>query len=596
MVRALTWVLIGVVVYMLVATALSSRGLLPSYVRVSGPITTLHTQRGKVVLDRLARPKRFWRAWGNFGIGIALVVMVGAFLFFIVAAYGVITNPPAASAVNQPRNVLVIPGVNDFLPLSVAPEIVFGLLVGLVVHEGGHGLLCQVEDIEIDSMGLALLTLLPVGAFVEPDEENRERADRGGQTRMFAAGVTNNFAVSVVTFLLLFGPITGAIAPAAGVPVGNTVPGSAAADAGIERGDVITAVEGQPVANESDLDRALANADRRVSLTVTTDGQERQVTVQRSLLVTGAIPGVVPGIEVSSTDAPGIVAVNGTEVHTESAFEAALRNRTVATIRTNEGTTATAPMGVYVSRLAENGPLARADAPPNTSMIVTRVGGERIVDATDLQGVLDARQPGEEVSVEAYVNGDRRTYDVTLDAGPQDNGARLGVFLAEGTSGLTTTDLGIDPYPAEQLLSILGGDAARGGGIGGFLLGIVQTLVLPLASVVPGGGAYNFAGFVGPVTNFYTLQGSLSVLGGWVFALANVLFWTGWVNIQLAFFNCIPSFPLDGGHILRTTTEAVVSRLPVSEGHNLTGAVTTAVSLTMLASLLLAIFGPQLLG
>ena len=92
MVRALTWVLIGVVVYMLVATALSSRGLLPSYVRVSGPITTLHTQRGKVVLDRLARPKRFWRAWGNFGIGIALVVMVGAFLFFIVAAYGVITN------------------------------------------------------------------------------------------------------------------------------------------------------------------------------------------------------------------------------------------------------------------------------------------------------------------------------------------------------------------------------------------------------------------------------------------------------------------------------------------------------------------------
>jgi membrane-associated protease RseP (regulator of RpoE activity) len=107
---------------------------------------------------------------------------------------------------------------------------------------------------------------------------------------------------------------------------------------------------------------------------------------------------------------------------------------------------------------------------------------------------------------------------------------------------------------------------------------------------------YNFAGFVGPVTNFYTLQGPLAALGGWVFGLANVLFWMGWVNIQLAFFNCIPSFPLDGGHILRTTTEAVVSRLPVSAGHNLTGAVTTVTSLTMLASLLLALFGPQLLN
>jgi membrane-associated protease RseP (regulator of RpoE activity) len=597
MVRALTWVLIGVVCYMLVATALSSRGILPEYVRVSGPITTLHTQRGKAVLDWLARPKRFWRAWGNFGIGIALVVMIGAFLLVMTAAYGVFTDPPEATAVNQPRNVLVIPGVNDFLPLSAAPEIVFGLLVGLVVHEGGHGLLCRVEDIEIESMGLALLTVIPLGAFVEPDEENRQRADRGGQTRMFAAGVTNNFAVSALAFLLLFGPVVGAIAPVAGVPIGNTVPGSAAADADIARGDVITAVGGQSVANENDLDAALAEADRRVSLTVDGGEETRQVRVTRSLLVTGAVPGVVPGIEVSASQSPEIVAVNGTEVHTERAFEAALEERAVATIRTAEGTTATAPMGAYVPRLAEGGPLAQA-ASANASLIVTRIGDERIVDSDTLQTALDARQPGERVTVEAYADGERRTYDVTLGPSSQDDGARLGVYISEGSSGITTTDLGIDPYPAERFLALLGGGASGGGGggIGSFLSGIGAALVLPLASVIDPPLSYNFAGFVDPITNFYTIQGPLAAFGGAVFALANVLFWIGWINIQLAFFNCIPTFPLDGGHILRTSTEALVSRLPGGAGHDLTGAVTTAISLTMIAGLVVMIFGPQLLG
>jgi len=333
-----------------------------------------------------------------------------------------------------------------------------------------------------------------------------------------------------------------------------------------------------------------------VTLTLRNDGEQRRESVTRSLVVTGAVPGAVPGIDVNGSQPPEIVAVNGTTVHTEGAFEAALSERTVATIRTADGTTATAPMGAYVSRLAEDGPLARSDAPINASMVITRIGDERIVDSDALGTALDARQPGQRTTIEAYVNGERRTYDVTLDSSQQDDGARLGVYFAQGTSGLTTTDFGIEVYPAEQLLSILGGDAVSGGGVGAFLITIYYALVLPLASAIPIGISSNFAGFVGPVTNFYTIQGPLSVLGGGVFALANVLFWVAWVNIQLAFFNCIPTFPLDGGHILRTTTEAVVSRLPISTGHGITSAVTTAVSLTMLASLLLALFGPQLLG
>src|SRR5699024_7469881 len=113
------------------------------------------------------------------------------------------------------------------------------------------------ENISISSMGLALITLIPVGAFVEPDEEEQRNAERGPQTRMFAAGVTNNFAITVVAFALLFGPVVGSIGVVPGVHVGGALPGTPAADAGIGEGSVITGVAGQNVTNASELDHAL---------------------------------------------------------------------------------------------------------------------------------------------------------------------------------------------------------------------------------------------------------------------------------------------------------------------------------------------------
>jgi hypothetical protein len=204
MASTLTWVLAGLAIYTVGAMALRARGLLPESIRVSGPIITWHTKRGRIFLNKLARHRRFWRAWGNIGVGIAIVVMVGfgIVVFLSAVAIGLSPEQAADSPIRNPQNALVIPGVNDFLPLSVAPEIIAGLLIGMVVHEGGHGLLCRVEDIEIESMGLAMFAFIPIGAFVEPDEDDRMRANRGAQTRMFAAGVTNNFAVTAVRLAL----------------------------------------------------------------------------------------------------------------------------------------------------------------------------------------------------------------------------------------------------------------------------------------------------------------------------------------------------------------------------------------------------------
>ncbi|MFB6184562.1 MAG: site-2 protease family protein [Haloarculaceae archaeon] len=272
----LVWWLVGAaVVWTLLTNVARLRGLVPEYVRVRGPLCSIRTAWIPSPVRRLAAFERGWRVWGTFGVVATFLLMAAMGLFLVVVAGVLLTHP----AVTTNASGSTLP--TDFDTSIPLASVIVAFTLALVGHELGHAVVCLVEDIDVDAVGIGFVVFVPRSVFVAPDYESRERASPMAQLRLFAAGVANNVALGAVALAVLFGPLTGAIAPVAGVPVAGVAPGSPA-DGTLHRGDVVTAVEGHAVRDEASLSAALDRVDdRRIRLSLA-DG--RTISVRRTAL------------------------------------------------------------------------------------------------------------------------------------------------------------------------------------------------------------------------------------------------------------------------------------------------------------------------
>ncbi len=206
-----------------------------------GPALMVKTRRGRGWLDRVGRFQRFWSVVGSFGVALAAAAM-GIVVVVLVLDAIVATQIPA-SAAPTPAEALGIPGINPIIPIGYG---IIALIVGIVLHELAHGVLARSQKIGVKSIGILWL-VVPVGAFVEQDDEEMTKAPRRQRRRVAAAGVLANFALALLFFALLAGLLaTTAVPNADGVGVAYVVPNSPAANASLAAGDIITALNSTP--------------------------------------------------------------------------------------------------------------------------------------------------------------------------------------------------------------------------------------------------------------------------------------------------------------------------------------------------------------
>lgn len=239
----LALVLILLAVYTVLVSIASYRNVLSKRRNISfyGPLIMLKTDRGNQIVDRISKYRLPWVIVTN----TSMVVYVVSFIIalWLISASAIASFRIPASAAPTPQMLIGIPGVNPFIPLWYG---VIGLILAVFFHEFSHGIASRIGGIKIKSMGI-LFFIIPLGAFVEPDDNELRKASRLSRVRVYASGPAVNVLASLIFLLIFTSSISMVDFAPIGVAVDTVFKDSPAYNAGIRPGMVITAVNSEYV-------------------------------------------------------------------------------------------------------------------------------------------------------------------------------------------------------------------------------------------------------------------------------------------------------------------------------------------------------------
>lgn len=243
-------------------------------------LVMLRTKRFQSLMDKLGK-NRISKPVGWFLLYM-MPVAAGLGVFLFLTEFLVIFSPTAHQVGVAVRGVtplayLGLPGINPYLPIV---DGWLALVFAMIVHEGAHGVIARSLGLPVKTSGLLFFLFVPIGAFVEVDEEALKLARARDSVRMLAAGAGINFALAILSLLLLFSVVSTMTPAANGVGVGSVVIPSPAATAGIKPGDFITAVNGVPYNDSSSIAQASwYKPGQNVTLTVWSSGRTSPVNL-----------------------------------------------------------------------------------------------------------------------------------------------------------------------------------------------------------------------------------------------------------------------------------------------------------------------------
>jgi membrane-associated protease RseP (regulator of RpoE activity) len=222
---------------------------------------------------------------------------------------------------------LGIPGINPIIPIWYG---ILGLVVAIVFHEFAHGFLVAFHKMKILAIGV-LMFIVPIGAFVEPDEDELASAERIKRMHVYAAGPTTNIVLAIV-FLLLFAGLFSMVTPAhSGLYISEVY--ATENSRVLQAGDIIAGINGTSVRSIDDFYGANVPAPgKQVSVEIYRGGVKNVSVTSGVYVISVSVgyPAQKAGIK------PGWIfySINGTVIRNESDFFSALNN-TVANERIN---------------------------------------------------------------------------------------------------------------------------------------------------------------------------------------------------------------------------------------------------------------------
>ncbi len=509
---------------------MSKKGMLERYnLQLYGPFLMWKTQKGREWIDRTAkRYSRFWERYADFGIVLIFAFMLMGTLLLIWVA-SIASHMPASNAPN-PVMMLGIPGINPIIPLWYG---ILGLAVAIIFHEFSHGILARVAKVKINSLGL-LFFIFPVGAFVEPDEEETERLPKRKRMRIYAVGPTANIILALV-FLLLFMGMAGQVQPIEDGIVVSGIYQDGPASGYIVPGCEIIDVNGTPVSTMDDFNSApFSPAGQTVNLTIIEGGKMRSVQSLSGLMVISVTDGYAAS---NAGIKPGmlIYSLNNTVLHNYDEFI-----DTLALIKPGQT--------VNISVYERNG---------------------------------DSYAPADINSI-TFTNEDK--YDYYEKYYPSENSED---FRGKSIMGVSVSALGIKGFEASVIPEIYAHPLTGADTGSEKVRAVLSYISLPMSGIMPMPAA---------MRGLYT-TGALSFMPESVFwVLANSMYWIFWLNLMVGLTNALPAVPLDGGFLFKDALWHLIGKFKKDSeaSKKLAGSISTMVAFFILFLILWQLIGPRI--
>jgi regulator of sigma E protease len=207
-------------------------------------------------------------------------------------------------------------GAGGSIAVTYVVSFVVALGVLIFIHELGHFLVAKAVGVGVERFSLGFgprlwsfrrgeteycVSIVPLGGYVkmhgeeahgedaihpgvEPPAAGRDNPAKsfalkplGARSLIVFAGPAMNFVLAAVIFTTIFVAVGIPVFP---TTVGRVVPDSPAAQAGLQTGDEVLAVDGRPIRHWGELDETVAHSDGRpLTLAVARGAERRSVTV-----------------------------------------------------------------------------------------------------------------------------------------------------------------------------------------------------------------------------------------------------------------------------------------------------------------------------